>query len=200
MTVGPDGSVSAAWRHVYPGNIRDIAFIRSAPGGSSFGSPVRVSEDNWQLNGCPDDGPVMMSDAQGGVHIAWPTLVAGASEERIGIFYAHTADGRAFTPRTELANLGSLKPAHLQMAMQADGTLGVAWDEISDGVRKIVVAQSSSKGSGPATFRQAELVSNPEVTGTYPAIAPLEDGFLVAWTSGVAPDSTIKVARLTRAR
>jgi hypothetical protein len=132
MTVGPDGSVSTAWRHVYPDNIRDIAFMRKAPGADSFGSPVRVSEDNWHLEGCPDDGPAMVSDAKGGVHIVWPTLIPGA-QERIGAFYAYTADGRTFTPRTELGNLGSARPTHIQMAIHSDGTFGVVWDESING-------------------------------------------------------------------
>src|SRR5205814_624751 len=35
LAVGPDGAIHAAWRHVYPGNIRDIAFTVSRDGGAT---------------------------------------------------------------------------------------------------------------------------------------------------------------------
>ena len=43
LATGSDGSLFAAWRHVYPGNIRDIAFAVSRDGGRSFAAPLRAS-------------------------------------------------------------------------------------------------------------------------------------------------------------
>ena len=48
IAAGPANSLYLAWRHVYPGNMRDIAFTVSRDGGKSFAPPVRVSEDKWQ--------------------------------------------------------------------------------------------------------------------------------------------------------
>jgi hypothetical protein len=47
--------VIAAWRHVFAGNMRDIAFtwLGDAPVAAE---PARVSGDGWAINGCPDDG------------------------------------------------------------------------------------------------------------------------------------------------
>jgi hypothetical protein len=45
VATGPDGAVYAAWRHVYPGNLRDIAFTMSRDGGRTFATPERVSSD-----------------------------------------------------------------------------------------------------------------------------------------------------------
>jgi hypothetical protein len=69
LAAGPDGAVYAAWRHVYPGNLRDIAFTMSQDGGRSFSIPIRVREDGWAINGCPDDGPAMAADTAGTVHL-----------------------------------------------------------------------------------------------------------------------------------
>jgi uncharacterized protein YcnI len=194
LAIGSDGSINTAWRQIFGEDIRDIAFMRSASGGKSFGGPVRVSEDKWQLNGCPDDGPTMAADSRGGVHVAWPTLVDG-DNPRIALFYAYSADGKTFTPRVEVANLGSPKPSHIQMTLRPDGRLALAWDELSDGVRKIAMATGTIDRGGVAHFTPAQLVSDPAVTGTYPTVAATPAGFLVAWTSGVAEASTIKVAR-----
>ena len=59
LVSGAWGKVYAAWRHVYPGNLRDMAFTMSQDGGRTFAAPIRVSEDKWALEGCPDDGPAM---------------------------------------------------------------------------------------------------------------------------------------------
>ena len=64
IAAGADGSIYAAWRHVYPGNIRDIAFTVSRDGGRTFAPPTRVSEDRWVLDGCPENGPAMAVDAE----------------------------------------------------------------------------------------------------------------------------------------
>jgi hypothetical protein len=54
---GPDGTIYAAWRHVYAGNLRDIALTMSRDGGRTFTAPARVSDDRWTLDGCPENGP-----------------------------------------------------------------------------------------------------------------------------------------------
>ena len=73
----PRGALFAAWRHVYPGNIRDIAFTVSPGWRPNVRAPVRVSEDGWAIAGCPDDGPAMAVDARGTVHLVWPTVIGG---------------------------------------------------------------------------------------------------------------------------
>src|ERR1700710_3157521 len=79
LVTGDDGSLYAAWRHVYPGNIRDIAFTVSRDSGRTFADPVRVSDDRWVLDGCPENGPAMAIDGRNRVHIVWPTLVSGST-------------------------------------------------------------------------------------------------------------------------
>ena len=77
IATGANGTVVAAWRHVYTGNIRDIAVAKSSDGGRTFASPVRISEDNWVLDGCPENGPAVAIDQTNAIHVVWPTLVPG---------------------------------------------------------------------------------------------------------------------------
>ena len=189
-----DGSIYLAWRHVYPGNFRDIAFTLSHDGGKTFAPPVRVSEDKWMLEGCPDDGPAMAVDAQTRVHLVWPTLVAdgGQGEPTIGLFYATSADGRAFTPREHLPT--EAVAHHPQIAMAADGSPVMAWDESENGTRRVVLAHRRP-GSGRGAHVTREVVSG-DTGGVYPAIAIAGDATVVAWTAGTSP-STIAVRRVT---
>ena len=52
-----------------------MAFTVSRDGGRSFLPPVRISEDGWAVDGCPDDGPAIAVDGRGEVRLAWPTVI-----------------------------------------------------------------------------------------------------------------------------
>jgi hypothetical protein len=195
LVSGGDGVVYTAWRHVYPGNLRDIAFALSRDGGRTFAAPVRVSEDKWMLEGCPDDGPAMVVDRQNRVHIVWPTLVQqpGAdAEPALALFYATSTDGRTFTPRMRIPTEGM--PHHPQAALDAAGGLAVAWDEATSGTRRVAFAHAPAPGAGgrgPVFVREVLSAAGPAL---YPVVAATNDGVVVAWTAGGPADSVIRVA------
>jgi hypothetical protein len=190
---GPDGSLYAAWRHVYPGNIRDIAFTVSRDKGRTFAAPARVSDDHWVLDGCPENGPAIAVDRRSRAHIVWPTLVTGstpASEPTLGLFYA-SSDGRQFTPRERIPTEGL--PRHPQLAIDARGTLAASWDEQANGTRRVVVGRAAANGSGPMRFTREIL---DEKAAVYPVVAAVTDGVALAWTAGPPDASVIRFRRV----
>ena len=192
VAFGKPKQLFLAWRHVYPGNFRDMAFAASSDGGRTFGSPVRVSQDNWMLEGCPDDGPALKVDGRGRIHIAWPAVVAEKGTQGTqtkALFYAMSSDGRAFQPRVRIPTEGQAN--HPQLALASDGTLQLAWDEAGGGTRRIVTGSGVVDATGHATFTRTPLAGE---TGVYPVIVATPGGALVAWTSG-APDSSVIRAR-----
>ena len=119
VAVDTRGAVYAAWRHIFPGSMRDIAFARSTDGGRHFEPPVRVSEDKWELNGCPEDGPTLAVDQAGTIHIAWATVV-NEGEPLKALFYATSRDGKTFSPRARVrvdaeATPGPVSYTHLTL-------------------------------------------------------------------------------------
>jgi hypothetical protein len=189
LATGADGAIFAAWRHVYPGNIRDIAFTTSRDGGRTFASPVRVSVDEWQLEGCPDDGPALAVDARRTVHVVWPT-VTGSPEPHKAIFHATTSDGRTFTARERVSPVGR-NTAHPQIAV-AGSDVWVLWDEIVGGRRSVFMAAREANGA----FGAPRMLSGEAVSASYP-VAGVADGVLVAaWVEGAASDSQIVVRRV----
>jgi hypothetical protein len=190
--VAADGALYAAWRHVYPGNIRDIAFTLSRDGGQTFAPPIRVSEDKWVLEGCPDDGPSMVVDSQHRVHVIWPTLLQEAgTDPNLALFYAMSIDGQSFTPRVRIPTEGT--PHHPQMALDGAGHLVAVWDELANGTRRVAMAQGSASSAAAPFTRQALGGAEP---GVYPVVAHTSDGMIVAWTSGAPAASVIRVERL----
>ena len=175
VVVGRDGAIYAAWRQVYPGNIRDIAFTVSRDGGRSFADPVRVSEDRWVLEGCPDDGPALAVDAGNRVHAVWPTLVSSShpgGDPTIAIFYASTRDGRTFAARQPLPTEGT--PHHPQIAAAGDGALAVTWDELAGGARRAVLAQGQggrARDGCDSRARRSAAASQRSIRSSRPSAA-----------------------------
>jgi hypothetical protein len=205
LATSADGAVFAAWRHVYPGNIRDIAFTSSRDGGRTFTPPLRVSEDQWVLEGCPDDGPAMAVDANNRIHIVWPTLItertteiakngeknsSAPSEPTIALFYATSADGRRFTPRRRIPTEGM--PHHPQIAIGQDGSLTMAWDEGANGTRRAAMARTTVDAAAGAALTRTPLGDR----AVYPVVAASGNAAVAAWTSGASSSSTIQVVRI----
>ena len=193
LVTGPNGQLFAAWRHVYPGNIRDIAFSQSLDGGRTFSAHTRVSEDQWQLAGCPDDGPAMAVDARGTIHVVWPTVIGGA-EPTGALFHATTRDGRTFSPRQRVPTLGSPKPSHPQIAIRSDGRIVIAWDEVMGGVRRGAMLEATTKGPNELAFGAAQRLT--EGSSAYPMLVVSGAQVLTAWTDGTGVGSAIVVRPL----
>ncbi len=176
-----------AWRHIFPNSERDIAMSVLDPANGRPGRMTRVSDDHWQLQGCPDDGPGLAASGGGTVHVVWPTLAetrAAQPGPEKAIYHARTTDGRTFTPRRRLDWPGS-GAAHPVVAALASGPAVALWDEVKDGVRR-VVAQPIREPAEPQILGP----------GVYPSVAALDDAFVVAWTAGSGDAAVVRVQRL----
>lgn len=187
-----DGSVYGVWRHVYPGDLRDMALTVSRNGGRTFAAAVRVSEDHWEFDGCPDNGPSLAVDAARHVHVAWPTPADAKNPNMMALFYAMSRDGKSFAPRVRIPTGG---PAgHVQIASEANGSLLVAWEEMANGGRSVKLARGTPDNAGKVDFRR---IGTP-IVGKYPSIALTPTGAVVAYTQPQGGRNVIVVSRIAR--
>lgn len=186
--------VYAVWRHVFPGNERDIAMATSRDGGARFSAPTRVSADRWTFDGCPDNGPALAIDGSRRAHVLWVTPKAGGDVSQMELYHAATNDGRTFTARTRIPTRGL--PGHAQAIAEPRGDLVVAWDEIGGGARRVMLGRISVDPAGRARF--APLAAPEPGEGHHPVVATTDAATLVAWVRRPAPgeESTIGVARV----
>ena len=119
IVYGPQGQLMVFWRRVFPGNIRDIVVSISNDQGNSFAPPVRVADDNWKLEGCPDSGPAVMRVGHR-VYVAWLTE---ATRARSGVRLAWTDDGGKTFSLPVMASNKTLDANHPAFALEEDGTL-----------------------------------------------------------------------------
>jgi hypothetical protein len=183
LTRGHD--VYVAWRHLFDGGVRDIAIAHSSDEGRTFGAPVRVSADNWKLDACPDDGPSMVFDSQGTLHVVWPTLVHDSDHDRIAIFHANSVDGGAtFTPRERVDGARKTNPSHPRVAAGPHGTVAIVWDELIDGRRQV-----SARLWG--TTDKAIRILSRATASSYPFITSSGSQYVVAWSEDAASGSRV---------
>lgn len=189
--VDGQGTVSVAWRHIFPESERDIALARSKTGGV-FTMPVRVSPDRWKIQACPDDGSALAVDGSARLHVVWPTLLGGTDGQK-AIFYASSVDGRTFTPRQRVDRVAGLA-SHPQLTVGAAGVPATVWDEAIDGRRQVWLRV--------ATNRSATSWGDPIALGTaigsdtYPAVAMSGQAIVVVWTHRAGDSSAIGVSRV----
>jgi hypothetical protein len=165
-------------------------------GGRTFAAPVRVSEDRWAIDGCPENGPAIAVASTGRIHVAWPTMAAGAAADALApaLFYAWSDDGQRFTSRQRLPTEGT--PGHVQAAIDAAGHLLVVWDELAAGRRRVVLATHRPGGEGAGGF--SRTVISGDAGAAYPVVASGAAVAVAAWTEGGPDQSAIRVARLAR--
>lgn len=189
--VNAGGRTYAAWRQVYPGSIRDIAFTMSRDGGRTFTPPVKVSDDQWQIDGCPDNGPTLVVDAARTAHVVWPTVEQGKDARELSLFYARTTSATAatpaFTPRRKLPTAGLA--SHPSLVLVGAETPLAVWDEVVDGQRRLAAAKIAGDRFTPVTI--------PGSGGRfYPAVAAVPGGAVVAWVQQGEKGSTIGTVRI----
>ena len=190
--VAAGGAIYAVWRHVFPGNQRDIGFVASRDGGKSFSPIVRVSEDHWQFDGCPENGPAIAIDAQQRAHVLWVTPADGKDGSPLALYHAWSRDGRTFTARTAVPTRGPA--AHVQVTAVPDGSLVITWDENVNGARHVAFARAEVSAAGRVTFRALHAGDDEPGRG-YPVVASASAGVLAAWVQQTAGGTTIGVSR-----
>jgi hypothetical protein len=193
--VGRD--VFAVWRHVFPGNQRDIGFTVSRDGGKSFAPIARVSDDHWEFDGCPENGPAIAVDAKGRAHVAWLTLRDGKEGAPLALYHASSADGRRFGARAAIPAAGPA--AHVQMSYASDGILTVAWDEIVSAQRRIGVARGRVATDGSVAFTPLALPGD-RASRVYPVVGTTSVGTVLAYVRQADGASTIEVTVLPPSR
>jgi hypothetical protein len=183
-----DGTLYLAWRHVYPGNMRDVVVARSTDHGATWGEPVRVHADGWSFNGCPRAGPSLQIDSLGRVHVAWWTGKSGGA----GIWYARSDDsGRTFGTPIPLGVAATSRAGHVQLALGANGNVAAVWDDGTEPTPRIMFRLSHDDGQ---SFGPAEQLSVAGRSVAFPVIAIHDDTVTTAWTeSGTATPTATTV-------
>jgi hypothetical protein len=181
-----DRRLGLLWRGV-SGGARDPVLAFSSDGGRTFAPGRPVGSDDWRLEICPSDGPVMSATGDAGVAV-WSTGVDPA-----GVRLAPWRFGMGITGLTRTLLDSLVHAAHPRVApLGASSLLVVQGLPNGDSVSVIAARVLDPDGSlSPWTFLGA---------GARDAwVAPLDAGAaLVIWVEGARPLSRVRLARIER--
>lgn len=164
-----------AYRDRSANEIRDISVVRWT--GSAWSEPKSVHADNWEIRGCPVNGPQL--DARGkDVVIAWFT----GSQGKPRVHAAFSSDGGATWSTPVRVDVGETTTGHVDVGLLADGSAIVTWTEGKELFARRLTRRAAA--SPPVSVAK-------EVMGV-PRMAISNDNVAVAWST----DKSIEMATL----
>jgi hypothetical protein len=181
--------VIVAYRDKSDANIRDISVARLT--GGRWSAPATVHADNWEINGCPVNGPVVTAIGEA-VAVAWFTIAGGTPHVKVAF---STDGGRRFgTPiqvdaNVTLGRLGMVMPA-------ADRVIVSSIERGPNGVELVVRDVQRDRGAGTPV---AIAPSSADRSSGFARLALSGRRLVLAWTEsvrGMAPRVKVATAPL----
>lgn len=180
-----DNGPVALYRDRTEGEIRDIYVTRHVDGRWQPGAPLH--DDNWQIAGCPVNGPAIASRGPA-VVAAWFS-VAGESPSVQVRFSSDSAE--TFGPAVALATNGAL--GHVDTVLLDDGSAVVSWLQADTGGRGNLVLRRVRPGGdmGPAL-----RVAGNTPARSVPQLALAGGDLVLVWTEAQDDARRLMSARL----
>ncbi len=182
IAVAADGlNVHALWVDNRSGN-NQVWYRRSSNGGSSWGSEMRLDS---AVYGSPFTGTdVVNLVVQGAVVAASWSESSGSSDTLLA--RVSTDGGASFATGQKVGNYGGGDDVdNPDLAINADGTLAMVWEDNRGGGDQIYAARSTNNGSSWANDTRLSTS-----TSGYPRIIGGGSGFYTTWTGNGWPDQT----------
>jgi hypothetical protein len=181
-------------REVDGNKIRNHVLRKSTDAASSFGAPVEISNDGWQVPSCPHSGPSIGRDSRGQLHVSWFTL--GRSVQEAGIYYSVSKDdGKSFAPRQLVQANTAPETLYATLAVGDDDRVYLAWSNLdSDNKAQIFMRTLAADGH---TWGPIQQLSRAKGNAGRPVLALMKNQLQVAWTETDGEDSRVVLRSAT---
>jgi hypothetical protein len=171
----------AVYRDRTVDEIRDIYVARHVDGRWQPGVPL--NEDNWQIAGCPVNGPAIAARGSN-VAAAWFSVPNGAPAVQLRF---SSDSGATFADPIPLATAGAL--GHVDTVMLEDGSAVVSWLQADTGGRgSLVLRRVTARGETGATM----LIATGAPARSVPQLAVAGSDLVLVWTE--AQDDAKRIA------
>ncbi len=163
----------AVYRDRSPAEVRDIYSVR-ARGDGSWESPRPVRADNWEINGCPVNGPSVAADGRR-VAVAWFT---GANDApKVNLAFSEDA-GATFAGPIQVDD--GEATGRVDIVLLPDGSALVCWMSGTAEGGAIKVRRIQADGA----LREVAVIAKTDISRSsgFPRMARLGDEVHFAWT------------------
>lgn len=162
----------AVYRDRSPSEVRDISFVRQING--TWSAPKPVHAENWQINGCPVNGPSVAADGRR-VVVAWFT---GAAEmPHVKVAFSQDA-GATFGQPIQVDDGETV--GRVDTLLLRDGSALVCWlsGNVDGGAIKVRRVRDDGTLGPPAVIAKTDISRS----SGFPKMARLGDEVHFAWT------------------
>jgi len=184
--VWTEAGMIVAYRDRSSEEVRDIYVVRKERG--KWSEPIRVSNDNWQISGCPVNGPALASRGGRDIGLVWFTGAEG--KPKVQVTFSND-NGRTFGPPVRIDR--GVPLGRIGATMLSDGSLLASWIEWREEESDLVVRHVTPKGTLGRLVKVSSISA--ERSSGYPRIAILEGEVYVAWTE-VGKERRVRVVEI----
>jgi hypothetical protein len=171
MAMDTDGVPVITWRQIYGKNVRDHAMLRL----DGKSEPIRLSNDNWEVDACPHHGPALSIAADGVYHSVW----FNNAPERHGLFYANSPDqGKSFSSPMNFGNFKA-QAAHPNV-LSLGQRVFIVWKEFDGAATSINLIQS---GDGGKLWSAPRKIASTADTSDHPWLLADGDKVYLSWNT-----------------
>jgi hypothetical protein len=174
----------AVYRDRSQTEVRDIYFVKKQSN-NAWSAPTAVHADNWQINGCPVNGPSIAADGRR-VAVAWFT---GTNDTpRVKVAFSTDA-GATFGSPIEIENTNAV--GRVDALLLSDGSALVCWMAGTVESGEIKVRRVRPDG----TLSPASVIAKTDISRSsgFPRMARLGNEVHFAWTEFGKP-SRVRMA------
>lgn len=152
--------------------LRDISIIRWQKG--KWSQPRTVYEDNWQINGCPVNGPAV---AASGPRVAVAWFTGAENTPRVKLAFSTDAGATFGAP----INIDDGNPAgRVDVLLMGDGSAVVCWLEKTAGRGEVRVRRVRTDGKRDQAITVS--TSGTARSNGFPQMVRAKDKLVFAWT------------------
>jgi len=161
-----------AYRDRSDTEVRDIFVVRSKNG--VWGAPGPVHADNWQINGCPVNGPSIVAN---GSHVAIAWFTEAGDAPRVKVAFSDDS-GATFARPIEVDDGAAI--GRVDALLLADGSVLVCWmaGTVESGAIKVRRIQADGTLGQPAEIAKTDISRS----SGFPRMARLGNEVYFAWT------------------
>lgn len=180
-----DAGPVVVYRDRSKNEIRDIAIVRLLE--ESWTKPEVIYHDDWQVMGCPVNGPAVAADGHV-VAVAWFTAKNGSPKVQLAL---SVDNGASFASPIQVS--GSDTNGRVDVEILASGELVVSWMDTRSSEAVIMLSRFSPSGA---------LMENVEVAASsasrrsgFPVIESVDNTVYLSWTD-ISAAPRVRVMRV----
>ena len=168
--------------------VRDMAIVRWVDG--SWTKPMAIGNDNWELNGCPVNGPAIAAQEEK-VVVSWFT----AQGDKPRVLTAFSNDnGASFGTSVRLDSGNAI--GRVDADFMSDGSALISWLEPKGNNVVLQVARVYVDGTRDAPITITDTTA--ERQSGFPQLEVIGDEVYVAWTDLDGEKSEVKMMRFEK--